>query len=82
VFLCGDETHVCVYQTARDLAALGWDVEVVADAVGSRSRMNRELALGRLPRRGIELTCVEMALFELMTRADIAEFKAVSGIIK
>lgn len=80
--ICGVETHVCVYQTARDLAMMGWEVEVVADAVGSRAAANRSLALEKLPRRGIELTSVEMALFDLMQRADIAEFKAVSAIVK
>ena len=27
--VCGMESHVCVYQTARDLVARGWDVHVV-----------------------------------------------------
>ena len=31
---------------------------------------------------GVELTSVEMVLFDLMQRADIAEFKAVSAIVK
>ncbi|HVK40196.1 MAG TPA: isochorismatase family protein [Candidatus Kapabacteria bacterium] len=80
--ICGVETHVCVFQTARDLAMMGWEVEVVADAVGSRAPGNREVALDRLSRRGVELTSVEMVLFDLMQRADIAEFKAVSAIVK
>jgi nicotinamidase-related amidase len=82
VLLCGVETHVCIYQTARDLALTGFDVEVVADAVSSRAAMNREIALAKLPRRGIDLTSVEMALFEIMSRADVPEFKAVSGIVR
>ena len=80
--ICGVETHVCVYQTARDLIMMGWEVEVVADAVGSRVEANRRLALDRLSRRGVELTSVEMVLFDLMGRADIEEFKAVSAIVK
>ncbi|MBC8144466.1 MAG: hydrolase [bacterium] len=82
VFLCGVETHVCVYQTARDLVLMGWDVEIVTDAVGSRSEFNRHIALERLSRRGIELTTTEMVLFDLMNRADIPEFKTVSAIVK
>jgi nicotinamidase-related amidase len=81
-FICGVEAHVCVYQTARDLSMLGWEVEVVADAVGSRDPANRTIALDRLSRRGVELTNVEMLLFDLMQRADIAEFKSVSAIVK
>lgn len=82
VYLCGVEAHVCVYQTARDLAMMGWDVEIVADAVGSRVDANRQLALNRLARHGVELTSVEMALFDLMKQADVPEFKSVSTIVK
>lgn len=81
-FICGVEAHVCVYQTARDLAMLGWEVEIVADAVSSRVASNRALALDKLSRKGVELTSVEMALFDLMQRADTSEFKSVSAIVK
>ncbi|HEY6174307.1 MAG TPA: isochorismatase family protein, partial [Kofleriaceae bacterium] len=43
--VCGMETHVCVYQTARDLAARGWAAHVCADAVCSRTSSNREIGL-------------------------------------
>ena len=82
VLLCGVETHVCVYQTARDLHQLGWHVEVISDAVGSRAEPNYRTALEKLARMGVELTSVEMALFEMMVRADIPEFKSVSKIVK
>ena len=36
----------------------------------------------KLTRHNIEVTSVEMALFEMMQRADIDEFKAVSKIVK
>ena len=82
VILRGVETHVCVYQTARDLRNLGYDVEIVADAVGSRAVKNYSLALERMARTGIGITSVEMALFEMMERADIPEFKAVQKLVK
>ena len=62
VLLCGVESHVCVYQTARDLRNLGFDVEIVVDAVGSRSPVNHRLALDKMMRHNIEATSVEMAL--------------------
>lgn len=82
VLLCGVETHVCVYQTAMDLVQLGWDVEVVTDAVGSRRVSNKDLALRKLRRHDVDLTSVEMALFEMMLRSDTPEFKNVSRIVK
>ena len=35
ILLAGIETHVCVYQTAMELLASGFEVQVVADAVSS-----------------------------------------------
>ncbi|MDP9150123.1 MAG: isochorismatase family protein, partial [Myxococcota bacterium] len=41
VVLAGLEAHVCIFQTARELARRGTDVRVVADAVASRQEENR-----------------------------------------
>lgn len=82
VVLCGIETHVCVYQTARDLLDAGYHVEVVADAVSSRSPENRRIALDRLAREGAAVTSVEMALFELQRVASGETFKTLLGVVK
>jgi nicotinamidase-related amidase len=79
VLLAGVETHVCVYQTARDLLSEGRAVWVVADAVSSRSVRNRDIALQRMMGDGARLSSTEMALFELL---GVAEFRAISRIIK
>ena len=52
VILCGIEAHVCVYQTAIDLLGFGYEVHLVADAVSSRTVMNREIGIGRCATRG------------------------------
>ncbi|HEX7841902.1 MAG TPA: isochorismatase family protein [Kofleriaceae bacterium] len=80
--VCGMETHVCVYQTARDLVARGWDVHVCADAVSSRTPANRELGLGLMARAGAILTATETCVFDLLGRAGSDEFRALSRIIK
>jgi nicotinamidase-related amidase len=82
VILCGVEAHVCVYQTAMDLRDLGYNVEIAVDAVGSRSATNYEIAIEKMMRRGVDITSVEMILFEMMIRADIPEFKDLQAIVK
>jgi len=82
VILCGVETHVCIYQTASDLIQLGWEVQIVTDAVGSRKESNKALALTKMPHHGVDVTSVEMVLFEMMVSSDIPEFKRVSQIVK
>ncbi len=52
VVVVGMETHVCVFQTVRELVRRGYDVHVVADAVASRTEENRAAGLGALRARG------------------------------
>ncbi|AMO54897.1 isochorismatase [Endozoicomonas montiporae] len=82
VLVVGIEAHICVYQTAMDLHQAGYDVEVVADAVSSRTKQNKNLALEKLGKAGIGITSTEMALFELMKTADAPQFRTVAKLIK
>jgi nicotinamidase-related amidase len=82
LLLCGIETHVCVYQTARELAERGYEVEVVADAISSRTIGNKLIGLDRIKASGAKLTTVEMALFELLKVAGGDAFKQVVKIVK
>jgi nicotinamidase-related amidase len=81
VLVAGIETHVCVNQTVADLLAAGTEVQVAADAVGSRSEENKRIGLRKMERAGAVLTSVETALFELVGRAGTDEFKQVQRLI-
>ncbi|MCL1695907.1 MULTISPECIES: hydrolase [unclassified Lysinibacillus] len=78
----GIETHICVYQTARQLKEQGFEVEVVVDAVSSRTKANKELGLEKMKALGILPTSVEMILYELLQRADHPHFKTVLQLVK
>ncbi|HET9625125.1 MAG TPA: isochorismatase family protein [Kofleriaceae bacterium] len=80
--VCGMETHVCVYQTARDLAARGWAAHVCADAVCSRTERNFEIGLDLMERAGAVITSTEACVFDLLGRAGSDEFRALSKVIK
>lgn len=82
VLIAGIESHVCVYQTAMDLKEDGNEVQVVQDAVSSRTLENKKLGLKKMESFGITLTSVEMALFELMGTAEHPNFKEISKLIK
>jgi nicotinamidase-related amidase len=82
VLLCGIEAHVCVYQTAIDLLAFGYEVHLVADAVSSRTVMNREIGIAKMRDRGAHLASTEMVLFELIRTAEDAKFKEIFKIVK
>ena len=82
VLVAGIETHVCVYQTAIDLLEQGYQVQLVTDAVSSRTAENRQLAIDRMKAAGASLTSTEMALFELLRVAEGDKFRQVSRIVK
>lgn len=82
IIVTGIETHVCVQQTALDLRSRDYDVFVCADAVGSRGRVDHEVALDRMRQAAVCVTTVESVMFELCQRCDTARFKAMLEVIK
>lgn len=80
--VAGIESHICVYQTVRDLLAANHHVYLVTDAVGSRVAENKILALDVMQKAGAQLTSVEMVLFELQQRAQGDTFKQLLKLIK
>ena len=82
VVVSGIEAHVCVLQTCIDLAAAGFGVFVVADAVSSRKAKSVELALDRMAANNVQVVNTEMVLFELLEKAGTQQFKGLSGLMK
>lgn len=82
VLICGIETHVCVYQTAVDLVRKGFYVNIISDAVSSRTKKNRKIALKRIAADGAKISSVEIALFELLKTAEHPNFKEIAKLIK
>jgi nicotinamidase-related amidase len=82
VIVCGMETHVCVFQTVRDLVAMGYEVHVCADAVSSRTEEHRRVGLELCREAGAIVTTAETAIFDLLHRAATEEFKKVSPLVR
>jgi len=82
IVLAGIETHVCVYQTERDLIRRGQHVEVVTNAVASRDTNNHRIALDRIRNNGGFLTTVEMVLFNIQESARGERFRELIKLVK
>jgi nicotinamidase-related amidase len=78
----GIEAHVCVLQTVLDLIAMGFELYVIVDAVGSRFAIDRETALTRMRSAGAILTTCESAMFEWCESSADANFKALSKLVR
>jgi nicotinamidase-related amidase len=80
--LVGQETHVCVLQTAFDLDRMGYSVYVAEDSVCSRKQEHRYFALERMRQGGIHITNYESVLFEWMRDSRHPKFKELAKLIR
>lgn len=80
--VAGIEAHICVYQTVAHLLEQGFRVELVTDAVSSRTANNCDLGIRKMSSLGAGLTSVEMALMELQVRAEGDCFRQLVKLIK
>lgn len=80
--VAGLECHVCVYQSVRDLLAMGKNIHLVSDAVSSRAQSNKEVGLQAMKEAGARLTSTEMILFELQQKAEGDVFRKMIKLIK
>lgn len=80
--ICGMETHVCVYQTVRDLVASGPEVYVASDAVCSRTKANWRIGMNLAARVGAVPSSTEVIVFDLLGKAGTDDFKVLSKAIK
>jgi isochorismate hydrolase len=82
VILTGIETHVCVLQTAEDLIQKGYEVYVVADAICSRRKLDWEIGLRWMEKKGAMISTTEIIAFRLLKEAGTEEFRGLSKLLK
>lgn len=80
--ICGMETHVCVYQTARDLVDAELGVQVISDACLSRTKVNFRGGLDLCRSAGAEISNVESALFDLIGGKEHPDFREISQLLR
>lgn len=82
IIICGIEAHICVHQTVNDLLKQGFEVHILKDGIASRKEFESTQGLNRMEKNGAIITCLEIALFELLKGASHPRFKAVQNLIK
>jgi nicotinamidase-related amidase len=82
LFVAGCEAHVCVLLTVTGLLKLGYTVELIADAVGSRTPENKAIALARAQREGALPTTTETAIFGWLGSCRHPRFRDALALIK
>lgn len=82
VIVTGAESHICVFQTVRDLLNAGYEVYIVADGIGARTEFNYKNGINLMESLGAIITNSEAVLFDIMEYANIPEFKEGQNLIK
>jgi len=82
VILAGIEAHVCVYQTVCDLLSRNFEIQVVGDAVSSRTEANKYFGLDRVKLLGGGVTSTEMIICELLKTCEHPQFREIINLIK
>lgn len=80
--ICGIEAHICVYQTAIHLKNMGYDIHLVVDCASSRDELNKKIAIKKMAGYGVDMTSLEMCLYELVKDCRAPEFKEILHLIK
>jgi nicotinamidase-related amidase len=82
VVILGMEAHICVFQTARDLIASGYEVHVPLDGVASRRDDHREAGLRLCERAGAVRTTSESVVFDWLGTSGSEAFKTISKLVR
>jgi nicotinamidase-related amidase len=82
LLLTGMEAHICVLQTSLGLMRQGYTVQVIKDAVCSRTKNNFNTGIDFLSQAGAVITCTETVLFQLLQKAGTEVFKTIVKRIK
>jgi len=82
IIITGMETHVCVFQTVRDLLKEDYEAFIASDAVCSRTEANYLNGLSLMSSMGAVITNTETIFFDLLKRAGTPEFKELSRLVK
>lgn len=82
IVISGIESHICVFQTVRDLLKEGYEVYIAVDAVGSRKENNSKNAIKIMQDMGAIVMNTEMIIYDVVKTAECENFKEISKLLK
>jgi len=82
LLLCGIETPVCVYQTARDALQAGYQVTLLTDCVGARRADDAAAVLSHLRHAGCAVLPAETVFYALLQSAKHPFFRDYTKLVK
>lgn len=82
LLLCGIETPVCVYQTARDAMQAGYAVTLLTDCIGARRTEDASAVLAQLRHQGCTVLPAESVFYSFLGDARHPFFRDYTKLVK
>ena len=82
ILICGIETPVCVYQTARDAMLAGCEVTLLIDCLGARRSDDAAAVLAQLRHAGGKVLPAESVFYSLLRDAKHPFFRDYTKLVK
>jgi len=82
LLICGIESHICIEQTVLDGLSLGFKIHIISDAISSRKRHDLQMGIQKMQQCGGIISTTEMAIYEILERADTPQFKKALKLVK
>jgi len=82
VILFGFEAHITILQTCFDLLEHGYRLHLVIDAITSKNKIDRSIALKRMQNEGAFIWTSESLVFNFLKDAKHNSFKDCLAIMK
>lgn len=82
LLICGIESHICIEQTVLDGLSLGLTIHIISDAISSRNKHDLQMGIQKMQQSGGIISTTEMAIYEILERADTPEFKDALNLVK
>ncbi len=82
LLICGIETPICVYQSARDALQAGYQVTVLSDCVGARRAGDATTTLAHLASAGCAVLPAEAVFYSLLHDAKHSFFRDYTALVK
>ena len=82
LLICGIETPICVYQTARDALQAGYQVTLLTDCLGARRADDATAVLAQLRHHGCTVLPAETVFYSLLRDAKHPFFRDYTKLIK
>lgn len=78
----GVESHICIWQTVKDLHAQGEKVVVLRDAIGSRYHEDHLSAIDEIKHLGVRVTTSETFFYECVENKNSSCFQSLLECVK